>query len=298
MKSEGVSFNQAEKELKDNFEIVDNYTTEENVDSLFEYEIIPKKIESQLSKFIVYDLETYNTDRAKPYSMTFYRLSKKSGRYEQDPTQEGLEKSLKDTLAFAGDKCISNALDYCLKLKGIKRQMKNKLVKYNLQLHAHNGSGFDTWIILNNLDCDKQIVNIIKNGKRIIESKVFKGFIQKKNRQTPHYLHFRCGMTHLNLSLKKLGNTFKSSKSLLKTAMNHDQIVENNWRDKKDEWLPYVKNDILCTVYSYARFCVSMVELTGFSKKGWLSLAALRFKNFNSSRTDKGKQYTLIMTKT
>ena len=34
--SEGVSFNQAIKELKDNFKIVDKFNTEENVKSHFE----------------------------------------------------------------------------------------------------------------------------------------------------------------------------------------------------------------------------------------------------------------------
>ena len=47
-------------------------------------------------------------------------------------------------------------------------------------MHAHNGSGFDTWIILNNLPCDKHIINIIKNGKSIIELKVFNGLREKK----------------------------------------------------------------------------------------------------------------------
>ena len=78
------------------------------------------------------------------------------------------------------DKCISNALDYCLKLKGEERKVKNKIVEDNLQLHAHNGSVFDTWISLNNLDCDKHIVNIIKNGKGIISFKIFNGYIEKK----------------------------------------------------------------------------------------------------------------------
>ena len=116
-KSEGVSFIQAVKELKDNFKMIDNYITEENVTSHFKYEFIPKKIESHLTNFIVYDLETHNTDRARPYNMTFYRLSKIAGRYERDPTQEELQKSIDDTIAFAGDNCIGNALDFCLKLK-------------------------------------------------------------------------------------------------------------------------------------------------------------------------------------
>ena len=79
-KSEGVSFNQAIEELKDNFKLVDNFITEENVNSDFKYEFIPKKIKSHLTNFIVYDFETHNTDRARPYNMTFYRLSKIAGR--------------------------------------------------------------------------------------------------------------------------------------------------------------------------------------------------------------------------
>ena len=73
-------------------------------------------------------------------------------------------------------------------------------------MHAHNGSGFDTWIVFNNLPCDKHIVDIIKIGKSIIELKVFNGLIEKNNKQIPQYLHFKCGMTHLNISLKKLGD--------------------------------------------------------------------------------------------
>ena len=91
-KSEGVSFKQAIKELDDNFEIVDNYITDENVISHFKYEFIPKKIESHLSNFIAYDLETHNTNRARPYNMKFYRLSKIAGRYNRDPTPEELQK--------------------------------------------------------------------------------------------------------------------------------------------------------------------------------------------------------------
>ena len=150
-KSQGVSFNQAIRELKNNFKMVDNYITEENVTSHFKYEFTPKKIESHLTNFIVYDLETHNTDRARPYNLTFYRLSKIAGRYERDPSGEELQKSINDTIAFGGDNCINNALDFCLKLKGEERIVKIKIVEYNLQMHAHNGSGFDTWIILNNL---------------------------------------------------------------------------------------------------------------------------------------------------
>ena len=287
-KSEGVSFNQAIRELKANFKIVDNYITEENVNAYFKYEFMPKKIESHLTNFIVYDLETYSTDRAKPYCISFYRLNKLAGRYNRDQTSDELDKCRRDTIVFDGDNCIDNALDYLLKLKGEERKtVNNKKVEYNLQMHAYNGSGFDTWIILNNLRCDKHIVgDIIKNGKGIIELKVFNGYIYKNNKQIPQYLHFRCGMTHLNYSFKKLGKTFELQKGLLKTEINHNEVHSDTWKDKKSEWLSYVKNDVLCTAFSYARYIKAMEEITKFSMKDFLSLPGLGWKYFNSLRTE------------
>ena len=229
-----------------------------------------------MTYFIVYDLETLNTDRAKPYNMTFYRLSKIAGRYDCDPTQYELKKSIDDSLAFIGDNCVGNAFDFCLKLRREEsKDKKGKVLEYNFQLHARKGSGFDKWIVLNNLPFDKRIVDVIKNGKGIIELKVFNGLVEKNKRQIPQYLHFRCGMTDLNYSLKKLGKSFKLPKELLKTEMNHDEIHENNWREKRYEWLPYVKIDVLCTAYSYARYYKCVEEITGFSMKDCLSLPGL-----------------------
>ena len=42
-------------------------------------------------------------------------------------------------------------------------------------------------------------------------------------------------MTLLNYSLENLGRTFNSQKVLLKTEMNHTEIDEKNWRDKKSD---------------------------------------------------------------
>ena len=236
-KSEGVSFNQTIKELKDNFKKNDKFLTEGNVNSHFKYEFIPRKIDSHLKNFIVYDLETHNTDRARPYCISFYRSSKIAGRYNRILTPDEIDKCKKDTLVFDRDDCISNALDFCLKLKGEERKVKNKTVQYNLQLHAHNGSGFDTWIILNKIPCDKHNVDIFKNGKGIISLRVLNGYMYNGKKQIPQYVIFRCGMTQLNYSLKKLGKTFKLQKELLKTDMNLEEIDENIYMNNKNEWL-------------------------------------------------------------
>ena len=158
-KSEGVSFVKAINEIKDNYKKVDNYITEENVKSHFEYIYKSKKKESHLTNFITYDLETHNTDRARPYVFCFYRLSKLAVRYNRDLTPSELEKCRKDTIAFDGDNRFEKALDFCLKLKGEEyKDKKGKVLEYNLQLHAHNGSGLDTWIVLINLPCDKELL--------------------------------------------------------------------------------------------------------------------------------------------
>ena len=77
---QGVSFNRALEEIRSNFKLVDNFVTEENVNSHCEYMFEPKKKESQLTNFNVYALETHNTDRARPYAISFYRLSKLGGK--------------------------------------------------------------------------------------------------------------------------------------------------------------------------------------------------------------------------
>ena len=137
-KWEGVSFNQAIEELKDNFKIVDNFISNTNVNFLFEYIYKPKEIESHLTNFITYDLETHNTDRARTYVFCFYRLSKLTGRYNRDLTPYELDKCKKDTIAFDGDNCVEKALDFCPKLKGEPyKDKKGKVLEYNLQLHAH-----------------------------------------------------------------------------------------------------------------------------------------------------------------
>ena len=71
-KSERVSFHQTIRELKHNFKIVNNYITEENVSCHSKKEFILQKYEPHFTNFIVYDLETDNTSRGRPYMLIFY----------------------------------------------------------------------------------------------------------------------------------------------------------------------------------------------------------------------------------
>ena len=40
--------------------------------------------------------------------------------------------------------------------------------------------------------------------------------------------------------------------------MNHTEIYEDTWEDKKDEWLPYLKMDVLSLAFIYSRYTMNM----------------------------------------
>ena len=88
LKTDGISFDRAIKELKDNFKVVDNVISDKHVKSYAKYEYKPKKVKSQLTNTVVYDIETFNTDRAVPQANCIYRLSKLSGKYNRDKSEK------------------------------------------------------------------------------------------------------------------------------------------------------------------------------------------------------------------
>ena len=57
--------------------------------------------------------------------------------------------------------------------------------------------------------------------------------------------------------------------------MDHDEVHEDTWEDKKNEWLPSLKKDMLSTDFSYARYAKEMEELAEFRTKNSLTLPSL-----------------------
>ena len=78
-------------------------------------------------------------------------------------------------------------------------------------------------------------------------------------------------VTRLNYSLKNLGRIFNLQEEILKTEMNHDEVDGKNWKDKKNDWIDYVKQDVICTAFSCAWYTKAMDEITVFSMKDCLS---------------------------
>ena len=147
-------------------------------------------------------------------------------------------------------------------------------------MHALNGSGFDTWNILNNWSCERRIVDSIESGMRMNWLKSFDGKVDNK----PQNLFFRFGMSHLIFSLKCRQNFYFT------------EIIVENWIETRRWWyLERNKSWVvrLCekqssfTAFSYAGCSKGMEELTGLGKEECLSLPGLVWKIINSlKKTD------------
>ena len=86
--------------------------------------------------------------------------------------------------------------------------------------------------------------------------------------------------------MKKIGERYNLQESLLKKELEHDEIYEFAWEAGENEWLPYVKTDVLSTAFCYARYTMGTEELTGFGMKNSLTLPSLANKFFNSLRDE------------
>ena len=57
--------------------------------------------------------------------------------------------------------------------------------------------------------------------------------------------------------------------------MNHEEVYGNIYKDKKDDWLEYVEQNVLCTAFTYAGYCRAMEMITDFLMKESLRAAGL-----------------------
>ena len=142
-------------------------------------------------------------------------------------------------------------LYHVLHFKGEAKKGNFEIVKYKLYLWAHNGSGFDSYIDLNDISHWRTVVSLIKNCSGFVSLKRFHGYVDE-NKKNPLFVHFRCGEVHINKSLKKICESHKFEKSLLKQEMDHEEVNEDTWEDKEHEWLLYLKNGVLSNVLSHA----------------------------------------------
>ena len=128
-KSDRISFKQViENKLKPNFKVVDNVISDKHVESFIKYEYNPKKVNSPLTNIVVYDLETFNKNRAVPFCSCIYKLNKISGKYHRDISEQEYQKCLNDCVVFKGTDCINEMLDHVLSSKGEPKKNQKKML--------------------------------------------------------------------------------------------------------------------------------------------------------------------------
>ena len=125
----------------------------------------------------------------------------------------------------------------------------------------------------------------MKNGAGIVSLKMFNGFFDK-NENIPRYVHFRRVRVNIIKSLKKIGFSYKIQPNLLKQETVDEEIHEDAWEKKKNEWLPCLKNDVVSTVFCYARYTKSEEELAELGMKICLTLPSLANIFLNSLRDE------------
>ena len=75
-------------------------------------------------------------------------------------------------------------LYYVLSFKREPKKVNKRIFEYKLYLMAHNGSGFDSYFVLNNLPQGRSIVDFIKNGAGIVCLKNFNGYVDEDKKNT------------------------------------------------------------------------------------------------------------------
>ena len=109
------------------------------------------KKESQLTNSDAYDVETFHTNRAVSYWVSLYRSSKTASNYNRHLAPEKNRAAKKDTIAFDGTDSIYKMLDWVVALKGKPTKVRSKIVQYEVQIIAHIGSAFVTYVVLNSI---------------------------------------------------------------------------------------------------------------------------------------------------
>ena len=82
-------------------------------------------------------------------------------------------------------------------------------------LKAHNGSGLDSYVVLNKTTQNRTVDTLSKNGTGIVSLNVFNEYVEK-DKKISQNVHFRCKRVQNNIWLKEIREIYKLQPLLLK----------------------------------------------------------------------------------
>ena len=71
--------------------------------------------------------------------------------------------------------------------------------------------------------------------------------------EVPQYVKFTCSKSHIKGSLEKIGREYGLQPEILKGKIEHSVINKSNFAELRNIWESYLKLDVLCLAFIYAR---------------------------------------------
>ena len=282
-------------EIDENFRYVKKIN-ENNLKQRIRYRFPKHETIGQLENVFVFELKTHNDQEfAEPYAAGSYDVNRLRDRWYRDLTSDELPIEKQNVTVFdaSNGNCVMNMLKYISEnYKGDERTYIDKdgdeiVSSYRLLLVAHSSSGFDSWVVLNSLVKEITDLKIIRTARGLISLSFRCGFKIVNTVEVPQYVKFTCSKSHIKGSLEKIGKEYGLQPELLKGEFEHSVIKKNNFAELTHVWEPYLKLDVLCLAYIYARHSMEMQKMSGFGIKDCLTEASLGWKCFGTYNKDR-----------
>ena len=283
-------------EIERNFRYVKNKINENNLKQRIRYRFPKHESIDQLENVFVFDLETHNDEEfAEAYAAGLYDVNRLRDKWDRDLTGDELVIEKQNVTVFdaSNGNCVMNMPKYISeKYEGDERTYIDKdgneiVSSYRLLLVAHNSSGFDSWVVLNSLIKEITDLKIIKTARGLISLSFRCGVKVVNTLEVPQYVKFTCSKSHIKGSSEKIGRDYGLQPELLKGEIEHSVINKNNFVALKHIWEPYLKLDVLCLAFIYARHSMEMQKRSGFGIKDCLTEASLGWKCFGTYNKNK-----------
>ena len=88
-----------------NFKVIDNVLSDKHVKNFIKHDYKPRRVQSSFTNIDVYNLETYNKDRAVPYYSCIQKQNKISGKNSRDSTGKEHRSFLNGCVLFKRSDC-------------------------------------------------------------------------------------------------------------------------------------------------------------------------------------------------
>ena len=270
---------------------------ENNLKQRIRYRFPKHETIDQLKNVFVFDLETHNDQEfAEAYAAGLYNVNRLRDKWDRDlaPDEIIIEKENVTVFDASNGNPVMNMLKYISKnYEGDERTNIDKegdeiVSSYRLLLVAHNSSGFDSWVVLNSLVKEIRDLKIINTARGLISLSFRCGFKIVNTVEVPQYVKFTCSKSHIKGSLEKIGREYGLQPELVKGEIEHSVINKSNFTELRHVWEPYLKLDVLCLAFIYARHSMEMQKMSGFGIKDCLTEASLGWTCFGIYNKDRG----------